>query len=508
MQGARSDLERMRSRNIFWPGALLALGCGVTGLSSPGSRANTPTSALSEEPATSAPTSCLDTQLTPYIQSIGASRPDSSRLTGVVMVSRGGKSLYFGGFGFANVPLKLPHDANTSFQIGSITKGFTAVAILQLVEAGKLKLNDPLSRHFPSYPKHGATITIHQLLTHTSGIPNYTGIQSLIKHQSEFITPQKLMESFWQEALEFEPGSEFRYSNSGYVVLGRIIEKASGQEYSSYLQKHLFKPAGMTRTVVGDWQAKNRARGYEATSTGEWAKAAPIDMSFPYSAGAISSTANDLVQWDQALRGTLLLSAESKKKLYTPEKQKYAYGWQVEERQGVQVIQHGGGINGFRSSLVRVPAQQLVVTVLSNGEGGAFQLAANAALRCALEKKLTPLEPPEPIVELSQSQQMRTVGTYSLTPDSRGLLQDKKVPTKVIESIAQVTLRLEDGALYFKPLGQKEHRLLSTSPSSFEIPAARAHLDLFLPEGTEERATLVQLKQNGLVVRYARAEAK
>lgn len=247
------------------------------------------------------------------MESIGASWPEGFRPTGTVLVSAAGQQLYARGLGASDWALGSPNTVNTSFRIGSITKGFTAVAILSLVEAAVLALDDTIGEHLPEYPAVGAGITLHQLLSHTSGLPNYTSDAALMARRDEPITPAELLATFWAKPLEFEPGTQYRYSNSGYAVLGAVIERVTGLTYAEHLQQAVFAPAGLKRTTVGDAEGlPDRALGYVADAHGRFVPAFPADMSVPFAAGAIRSTARDLARWHSVLGTDVLLSAESR----------------------------------------------------------------------------------------------------------------------------------------------------------------------------------------------------
>jgi len=290
---------------------------------------------------------------------------------GSVLVAKGGKVLLKKGYGMANVELDVPNEPNTKFRLGSITKQFTATAILQLAAQGKLHVEDPVSKYIENSPASWKDITIHHLLTHTSGIPNFTSFPEYEKTQREPVTPVQLVARFKDRPLDFAPGSKFKYSNSGYEVLGVIIEKVSGEKYEDYLKKHIFDPLDMNDSGYDhDTQIiKHRAAGYEKSKDGKLRNADYIDMSIPYSAGSLYSTVEDLYRWDRALYTDKILNAEWKKKMFTPFLDNYAYGWIVRGTGADQIIAHNGGVNGFRTAINRFPATDACVIILTNGPG-------------------------------------------------------------------------------------------------------------------------------------------
>ncbi len=294
---------------------------------------------------------------------------------GTALVAENGKVIYKKGFGLANMEWGIPNTPDTRFRLGSITKQFTAMLILQLAEQGKVKLDGKLSEYLPDYRKDiGDKVTIHHLLTHTSGIPSYTGQPGFFQNVSR--NPYKVDEFIKKYAsgdLEFEPGSKYAYNNSGYFLLGAIVERISGKTYEQALQEQIFSPLGMKNTGYDhhDTLIPKRAGGYAKTADG-YTNAAYLDMSIPYAAGSLYSTVEDLYLWDQALYTDQLISEKSKELMFKPFLQNYAYGWAVsnagfkQDDQPVQIIRHGGGINGFATMIVRLPKEKRVILLLDN----------------------------------------------------------------------------------------------------------------------------------------------
>ena len=297
------------------------------------------------------------------------------QFNGTALVAENGKVVYKGGVGLANMEWNIPNTPDTKFRLGSITKQFTATVILQLVEQGKIKLDGKLSDYLPDYRKDvGNKVTIHNLLTHTSGIPSYTSQPGFFENVSR--NPYKVDEFVKKYAsgdLEFEPGSKFVYDNSGYFLLGAIIERVTGKPYEQVLQENIFNPVGMKNTGYDhhDTIIAKRAAGYVKTHD-SFANAPYLDMSIPYAAGSLYSTVEDLYLWDQALYTDKLLSAQSKALMYTPFLENYAYGWSIQNASfkvnnaDVPVITHGGGINGFTTTIVRFPREKNLIVMLDN----------------------------------------------------------------------------------------------------------------------------------------------
>jgi len=302
---------------------------------------------------------------------------------GAVLVAKDGVPVLEKGYGLANVELAVPNTPQMKFLIGSVTKQFTAAAILRLQEQGKLAVDDPLTRHLPSYPRDpGDRITIHHLLSHTSGLGNYTDDAALMARRTVDLPVADLVATFQDQPLLFEPGTAWQYSNSGYVLLGLIVEAASGRTYEEFLQEQFFAPLGMSGTgyAHNDAILPLRACGY-ALAGDTLVNATRIAMTLPYAAGALYSTVGDLLLWDQALHGDRVLTADSRRQLFTPVRQDYGYGWMMLERAGHRLIFHSGGIDGFTSHLARYPDDGLTIVVLCNNQsvdasGIGFALAA------------------------------------------------------------------------------------------------------------------------------------
>ena len=299
---------------------------------------------------------------------------DNGQFNGTVLAEDNGKVIFKKGYGLANMEWDTPNKPDTKFRLGSLTKQFTSMLIMQLVEQGKLKLEGKITDYLTDYPKAaGDKITIHHLLTHTSGIPNYTDLPDYRTYERTRFKPADLIKKFSELPLTFEPGSAFAYSNSGYVLLGAIIEKVTGKPYEKVLQENIFTPLQMLNTGY-DMSYKilpNRASGYQRWNL-VYENAPYIDMSIPYAAGALYSTVEDLALWDQALYTDKLLSASPKAILFTPYKNGYAYGWGVGKRQvgqlkdSIEVMNHQGAVNGFATSLIRIPKNRQLVVLLDN----------------------------------------------------------------------------------------------------------------------------------------------
>ena len=342
---------------------------------------------------------------------------DQNQFNGSVLVSKGGVNQLNKGYGMANFEWGIPNGPSTKFRLGSITKQFTAMLILQLEQQGKLSVNDPISKHVPDSPASWQNITIHHLLTHTSGIPNLTSFPDYQKTMMMPSPPAESMKKFRDKPLDFDPGTKFSYSNSGYILLGLIVENVTGKKYADVLRDQILVPAGMNDTGydLDTTLIPNRAAGYTRSPKG-LANAAFIDMTIPHAAGAMYSTTEDLKKWDAILQTEKLLPDSAKQRYWTPFKDTYAYGWDVRKQDGVTVESHGGGINGFATMIIRIPEEKLLVVTLSNVLPSQAGKLANELVRLAEGKDV---DVPKARKEISVAPEIldRYVGKYELRPD-------------------------------------------------------------------------------------------
>jgi CubicO group peptidase (beta-lactamase class C family) len=299
----------------------------------------------------------------------------AGRFAGAVLVAKNGKVLFSGAYGLADREKKIPNTMDTRFRIGSMNKMFTAVAVLQLVEAGKIKLTDPVGKYITDYPNQeiATKVTIHQLLTHTGGTGDIFGPE-FDKHRKELRTLNDYVALYGKRSPQFDPGSQWRYSNYGMLLLGVVIEKVTGQSYYDYVQEHIYKPAGMTLTasLPEDQSVAGRSIGYMRSEAGGWV--ANTDT-LPYrgtSAGGGYSTVDDLQRFASALMSHKLLNADSTELLITGKVEtgggaKYAYGFEDQrDKDGNGWVGHGGGAPGMNGDLKICPKSGYIVAVLAN----------------------------------------------------------------------------------------------------------------------------------------------
>jgi CubicO group peptidase (beta-lactamase class C family) len=340
---------------------------------------------------------------------LAAQRPDRARVQAVtdsivgaalatgqaagisVAVVRGRDTLVLKGYGFADLEFDVPTPAAAIYEIGSITKQFTAVAILQLAEQGRLSLDDDLATHFPDYPTYGQRIPIRRLLDHTSGIPSYTDLPEYGALSRLALSPDSIVRFFGSHPLDFVPGTRMSYSNSGYFLLGRLIEKLSGLPYAEYVRQTLLEPAGMTdsRYCSENAVVKRRAHGYDMGPKG-LVRAHDLAPAWPYAAGALCSTVGDLLAWNRALHGVKLLSERSYRELVTAgrlddgTRLRYAKGVAVDSLHGRRSVHHAGDIDGFAGELQWYPDGEVTIAVLMNSQGPVRPYAIADAIGAAL----------------------------------------------------------------------------------------------------------------------------
>ncbi|MES2332152.1 MAG: serine hydrolase [Bacteroidota bacterium] len=411
----------------------------------------------------------------------------------VVLVAKKGKVIYEKSFGSANIELNTPMQPEMIFRIGSMTKQYTAIAILQLVEQGKISLQDSIQRFINDFPYKGYTITIENLLTHTSGITDYEVLDAHIPNAIRIDFPAKqLIDSFAKLPLEFIPSTKYNYSNSNYFLLGYIIEKVSGQSYKQYLLENLFKPAGLASTFYDSPSQiiTNRVNGYIKDSAG-YKNAGYLSMSMVYSAGALLSNVSDVFKWHQALYAYKLVKKETLEKAFTPYKLKdgkltqYGYGWFIKDFQESPSIGHGGAIDGFRSMEFYLPDQDIFVAALFNSENDAvIDLVDNISM-LAIGKTL----PSYKDLKLADSVLNRYTGTYKFITDDTSL----NVSLKIYNNKGRLYGDLSNGTgsgMIFLPQSETNFVLAIRTPTS---------VDFIIEKGKVTKMIWVQKKKTELI---------
>jgi len=401
----------------------------------------------------------------------------SQSFMGSVLVARGDQVLLSKGYGSANLEWDIPNTPTVKFRLGSITKQFTAASILLLAERSKLKLDDPVKKYLADAPAAWDKITIFHLLTHSAGIVNFTDLPDYKSIEPFAKTPAELVKLFRDKPLEFQPGEKMSYSNSGYIVLGCIIEKAAGESYVKFVQDNIFTPLGMKDSGYDSNSAiiARRASGYTHDEHG-FVNAGYIDMSIPFSAGALYSTSEDLLRWEQGLFGGKLLNAASLTKMTTPYKDNYAFALEVSDNKGRKMIAHGGGIEGFNTQMSYYPAEKLTVIALANLNGRSpGEIADKLASVAFGEKVILPSERKE--VKLPAAVLAAYPGTYHLR---QGF---------------DIAVTLEGDQLVAQATGQPKFPLFAESETKFFLKVVDAQLEFL--RGKDGKVDRLVLHQGG-----------
>jgi CubicO group peptidase (beta-lactamase class C family) len=405
-----------------------------------------------------------------------------------VLVSQDGKVLYKKAFGFADLEKKEKVSPETKFRIGSITKQFTAAAILKLQEEKKLSVTDKLSKYFPDFPK-GEEVTLYHLITHTSGIHSYTGKNEFLQKVTSPITNDSLLNFFKNDPYDFNPGEQYRYNNSGYFLLGYIIEKVSGKSYSQYLKDTFFEPLKMTNTGVhtSALTLKNEAKGYMKPG-GKYERALNWDMSWAGAAGALYSTVGDLFLWNEALYNGKVLNDKSfadaltSVKLNngkTPPDGEYGYGLGLRKYRDLAVVEHGGGLHGFISQLSRFPQEKFTVVILTNLSPPEVNMSASTVAQFYLWEKMAK----QPSFS-AQSYAAQDVKQYEGRYDFR--------------NGAVMTITSEKNELFAQLSGQPKFPIFASGPDEFFWKVVDARIQF----NKNEKGEVIggQFTQNGNVI--------
>ena len=396
---------------------------------------------------------------------------------------REGKVVYRGARGMADLENGLELSPESVFRLGSITKQFTAASIMLLVERGELSLSDPLTQFLPDYPVHGHTITVENLLTHTSGIFNYTNIPGYMQTRIRSdLSTEKLIDEFKDQTIDFAPGERFSYSNSGYVLLGAIIEKVSDQSYEEFVQKNIFDRLGMEHSYYGSHTRliPDRARGYGG-APGNWSNAPYLSMTQPHAAGSLLSTVDDMARWNAALFGGELLKPESVERMIQTfelndgEKSAYGFGLGIGALKGRTAISHGGGIHGFSTFATHLPEDKIFVAVLTNAPGLPVR-PATVANRIAAVVAGAPFDEFKSI-SLSPDVLQRYVGVYR------------------IDENAERVISVEGGQLFTQRTGSNRLAAQAHSTTGFFYENSLTHFEL-IQDGSGEVVEMLMFQES------------
>lgn len=412
-----------------------------------------------------------------------------------VLVARDGKIVFQGGFGLADIEKKTAVTPETKFRIGSVSKQFTAAAMLRLAEQKKLSLDDTLDKYFPDFPKAGG-VTLRQLLNHTSGVHSYTSKPEFIGRVKEAIEPAKLIEWFQNDPADFEPGKGFAYNNSAYFLAGEIVAKVSGKSLNDYLQEAFFKPLEMKSTgvYVNSSPPEGAAVGYSFTND-KFEPALDWDMSWAGGAGALYSTVGDLFRWNEALYAGKVVSQASLADMSTPVKlpegvegeMNYGLGLMMFEVKRLPAIGHGGGLNGWSSDLLRLPQQNCTVVVLANGLPIPPQLTPSAISRALAEKLLADEISKLPAPTEDKSVDPKSFASYAGRYDYQG---------------AVMTVTVEDDKLMAQLTGQGKNQIFPKAKDKFFWKVVDAEVEFVRDD--KGQVTAARHSQGGVSFKAAR----
>jgi CubicO group peptidase (beta-lactamase class C family) len=440
---------------------------------------------------------CLAQNPETRMDQIVQSYVSDKKFMGTVLVAKGDQVLLSKGYGSANLEWSIPNTPSTKFRLGSLTKQFTAASILLLEQQGKLKTDDLVKKYVPNAPAAWDRMTIFNVLTHTAGIPNFTSFPDYPTFSLSAMTPEKLVGTFLTKPLDFQPGEQWSYSNSGYALLGYLIEKVSGQTYEKFLQENIFTPLAMKDSGYDSNTAviTRRAMGYNAPPNGAIANAGYVHMSVPFSAGALYSTTEDLLKWEQGLFGGKVISTRSLEKMTTPFKNNYAFGVGVQTVNGHKLVDHNGGIQGFNTHLSYYPNDKLTVAVLSNltGNGPAPDQMAPQLAQVAFGDNVTLLSERKEIT-LTPAILDRYRGIYKMAVPPGG--------TMIVAG--------EGNQLSTQLVGQPPLPIFAQSETMFFAKAVDAQIE-FPATAANAKAPQLTLHQNGrelVGTRMSDAEAK
>ncbi len=417
-----------------------------------------------------------------------------------LIVVRNNRVIFRKAYGMADLQLDCAMEPGMCFKLGSVTKQFTAVAIMRLVEQEKVSLADPLTAYFPEFPQADSAITIRHLLTHTSGFDDYIDFA----HIREDVSLQDQIAVIREQERVAAPGEKFHYSNPNYILLGRIIEIVSGRSYADYLQQKLFEPLKMTSTRLGDQATAipGLVSGYRQRD-GQYINAPYMSMTHPWSAGGLVSNVDDLARWQAGLRGGKLISLASLKQCFTAftlnsgESAEYGYGWFVDKWKGRYKIAHGGGVFGFVNHCLFLPQEGLYVALLSNrivpdavpGTEGIAEMVAAIAIGEPFEL------PDRTAITMSEDELQRYAGLYRI----EGMQGEGPMAIRRI--------MVENEHVYFGINVQRRIEIYPESKSLFFIPGVSGTIRFeFEENGKVER--LIQDRSDGSELVGMKAEEK
>jgi len=403
---------------------------------------------------------------------------ETGKFNGSALVASRDKILLEKGYGYKNFRDSTLNDSSTVFQIASVTKQFTSTVILKLVELNKLALTDKLNKYYPDFPK-GESISIENLLTHTSGIFDWTNSINFFPKNE-----QSLIGFLKTKALDFSPGTSWRYSNSNYSLLGYIIQKASGMSYEKAVREYIFNPLKMTHSGFDfkNLSGNKKATGYSTFSDSSKTEGIVYDSVAPFAAGEIYSTVGDLYKWHKGLQSYKIINKASLERAYTPVKSHYGYGWIIDSLFTRRITSHSGNISGFSSNLARITEDNIFVVLLNNKEGSGLEAITNNIFAILYNQSYSMPVKRHPI-KLSEEILKKYIGTYDvLSP--HGSLQEE--------------VTMEKGKLMLQAHGKTKSELVAEKENYFFDLFEDNEDDVEFVIGTNGKVDKIVLFQNGV----------
>lgn len=477
----------------------------------PGDSASPATSAavdidMDMDPPPFGEVSALARGIDTYMSGYGARWGEAYAPSGILAVTYGGKIVFTRAYGKADRKSGAQPDATTQFRIGSLTKMFTAAAVLKLVEKGDVKLDDPITKYVSELPEAYKEVKITHLLHQTAGVASYTEDPAILKRKAEEVPVADMVGWIGKQPLAFKPGASWAYSNSNYYLLGVVVERASKGTLEAFMKTSLFEPAGMFNASVKPGTGPV-AKGYMISPTEKLVDADAVSPSVPFGAGYLYASVNDLVAWDKALDGTKVLSKESKASFFSVDNdQSYGMGWIVQKKGAAEVTWHNGAIDGFGSYFGRSPSKHIAVVFLSN----TFQFDATKVgqdvMSMALGGPAVKAKDEREFVVMDLAYGTSVAGDYKLTSESEKAAKDKGVPATVLDTVMGFTIAYDSGNLTATPNGQsalalhkaKDAGVLFNGSTGVEITPD------FSGEGG--KASGFTVKQGGLSLVYTRGK--
>jgi CubicO group peptidase (beta-lactamase class C family) len=440
-----------------------------------------------------------------YVAGYGKQWGDAFKPSGVVIVAKDGTPVLSRMYGFANREKSTPFTLDTQLRIGSLTKQFVAAATLKLVEGQSLALKDSVRKYLPELPAAFEAVTLHHLLSQTSGIPSYTDDAKLLARKKDEVPQGEVVGWASKKTLDFTPGEKHVYSNTNYFLLGVVLERVTKKPLPEVLAKEIFAPAGLKSTAP-DPNA-TAAIGYVRGASAALGPADVVSNSLPGGAGFLRSSARDLLAWDRALASDKVLKKESRELLFKPVSQNYAYGWVYGQLGGTEIAWHNGKIDGFGSFFARAPEKGIAVVVLSNSFDFDETTLGNNVLTMALTDKAIPPLVERPLAPIDEAYAKTVTGEYVIPKKSLEELK-QKLPAAFLDTIEGFELKYGPGGLMGRASGQNAFPLMRSAEGALFFQNAGIEItpDFGDPKKPEKKAKGIKLAQGALTIDYVRGK--